>query len=176
VTVRPARMDDAAGIGAVHVASWRSTYAGILPETYLAGMSVNRQASGYERMMRWGTGVFVAEMDRQVVGFTTAMRIMGNKLGDGEIQTLYVLDDFRDLGLGRALIRAAGGYLAARNCTRAFAWVLRENPAVFFYERVGGKRAATGEVYTAGVKIPQAAYVWNPIARLLEAAPGGAEA
>jgi ribosomal protein S18 acetylase RimI-like enzyme len=169
-------MEDAAAIGAVHVASWRSTYAGILPEKFLAGMSVTRQAHGYERMMRMRMGVFVAVVEKRVVGFTTCVRIGGSTLGDGEIQTLYVLDDFRDLGLGRALLRAAGEYLTWNNCTRAFAWVLRDNPAVFFYERVGGKRAGTGETHIAGVTIPQAAYVWNPIGRLTENVPGVEEA
>ncbi len=176
ISVRPARAEDAAAIGAVHVASWRSTYAGILPETYLARLSVVRQAHGYERMMRARIGVFVAVAERQIVGFTTAIRVSGNPLGDGEIQTLYVLDDFRDRGLGRALLQAAAADLASRGCTGAFAWVLRDNPSTYFYERVGGKRAAAGTTHVAGTAIPQTAYCWNPIGRLLEKAQGVGEA
>jgi len=176
MTVRPARPEDAAAIGAVHVASWRSTYAGILPDSYLARLSVVRQAHGYERMMRHGFGVYVAVAERRVVGFTTAMRVRGGSLGDGEIQTLYVLDDFRDRGLGRALLAAAGAHLAHLDCTGAFAWVLRDNPSSYFYERVGGKRAAAGMTHVSGIAIPKTAYTWNPIGRLLEKAQGVGEA
>jgi ribosomal protein S18 acetylase RimI-like enzyme len=172
VIIRPGRPEDAAAIGAVHVASWRSTYAGILPDSYLARLSVVRQAHGYERMMRARIGVFVAIAERRVVGFTTATRVAGGPLGDGEIQTLYVLDDFRERGFGRALLRAAGEFLAGRECTGAFAWVLRDNPASYFYERVGGKRAGAGTAHVAGAAIPQSAYTWNPISRLLEKVQG----
>ena len=43
VQVREARRDDAQGIAQVHVASWRSTYHGIMPAEFLAGLSVERR-------------------------------------------------------------------------------------------------------------------------------------
>jgi NAD(P)-dependent dehydrogenase (short-subunit alcohol dehydrogenase family) len=36
IAIRRARPADAAAIGAVHVATWRSAYAGVLPDDYLA--------------------------------------------------------------------------------------------------------------------------------------------
>jgi len=45
IAVRRARPADAAAIGAVHVAAWRSTYPGILPDQYLSRLSVPRQAA-----------------------------------------------------------------------------------------------------------------------------------
>ncbi|MCH7961702.1 MAG: GNAT family N-acetyltransferase, partial [Planctomycetes bacterium] len=38
-SIRPARVEDAAAIGPVHVESWRSTYAGLLPERMLLKLS-----------------------------------------------------------------------------------------------------------------------------------------
>ena len=35
LTIRPAEIDDAAAIARVHVDTWRSTYAGIIPQHYL---------------------------------------------------------------------------------------------------------------------------------------------
>ncbi len=60
IAVRRARPSDAPLIGAVHVAAWRSAYPGILPETYLARLSVTRQAAFYDRQIRAGAGVYVA--------------------------------------------------------------------------------------------------------------------
>ena len=49
IAVRRARPDDASGIAAVHVAAWRSAYAGILEDGYLAGLSEARLAGFYHR-------------------------------------------------------------------------------------------------------------------------------
>jgi GNAT superfamily N-acetyltransferase len=166
VTVRPARREDAVGIGRVHVAAWRSAYATILPAAYLAGLSLVRQAAGYDRAIAAGACVMVAEAEGRVVGFATAAVTPGAELGEGEIQTLYVQDDWRDHGAGRALLRAVGLFLAGQGCTTAYLWVLRDNPSRWFYERLGGRPAARGTVPVAGQDVPQTAYVWDPIEAL----------
>ena len=60
IAIRRARPADAMAIAAVHVAAWRSTYPGILPDSYLAKLSVSRQAAYYDAAIRGATGVFVA--------------------------------------------------------------------------------------------------------------------
>ena len=121
ITVRRARPADAGAIGAVHVAAWRSAYPGILPDAYLAGLSAPRQAAYYDSAVRSGVGVHVAAASgtdlgalggaARIVGFVTGSPARPGRwtepLGDGEIETLYVLDDWRERGLGRRLMRAA---------------------------------------------------------------------
>jgi len=165
--IRRARAGDAVPIAQVHVAAWRSTYAGILPDRSLTGLSVPRQAAQYDADIRAGRGVFVAVGDSAVVGFTTAGPARRTGIADGEIETLYVLDDWRDQGLGRALLRAAAAYLADRDCKSLFLWVLQDNPGRWFYERQGGRAAVTGTTGVGGVQVAQVAYVWDPISRAL---------
>lgn len=180
IAIRRAKLADAAAMGAVHVAAWRSAYAGILPEAYLAGLSATRQARYYEAAIATGVSVMVAvpqEGGPRLVGFATGglgrarpgMRI----LGDGEIETLYVLDDWREQGLGRRLMRAVGKDLAARGCGSAYLWVLRDNPSRFFYEHLGGARCALGEVRVGGQDVAQVAYGWDPIEKLVASASAG---
>jgi ribosomal protein S18 acetylase RimI-like enzyme len=168
IEIRRATPADAPAIGAAHVASWRSTYPGILPDSFLAKLSVGRQAHYYDRSIRMGAGVIVAIADQRIVGFTTARPTRKSEIGDGEVETLYVLDDYKDRGIGRKLLQNAATHLATQGCTAAFAWVLQANPATFFYERLGGKRTATSLTHVAGSTIPQTAFTWNPIAKLLE--------
>jgi ribosomal protein S18 acetylase RimI-like enzyme len=175
IAVRRARPPDAPGIGAVHVAAWRSAYPGILPDDFLAKLSVARQAGHYDRAIRIGLGVHVATLSgpdaaaaSPIVGFTTARRTRHNGLAEGEVETLYVLDDFKDRGIGRRLLRASAQHLAAMGCRSAFAWVLRDNPANYFYQRLGGKRIAASSTRVAGVDVPQNAYAWDPIELLLD--------
>ena len=165
--LRPARPDDAAGIAAVHVAAWRSAYAGILPDAYLAGMSRTRQAAYYQARILAGPGVFVAAAP-EVVGFVTAGRPRTRGLGDGEVETLYVLDDWRDQGVGRGLLRAAAAHLRAAGCRSMFLWVLRDNPSRWFYGHMGGRPAMESSVRVAGTAVPQVAFLWDEIGKLLD--------
>jgi ribosomal protein S18 acetylase RimI-like enzyme len=183
ITVRRARPADAGAIGAVHVAAWRSAYPGILPDAYLAGLSAPRQAAYYDSAVRSGVGVHVAAASgadlgalggaARIVGFVTGSPARPGRwtepLGDGEIETLYVLDDWRERGLGRRLMRAAAAHLAAAGCRSAFVWVLRANPNRWFYERLGGRAAAEATIQVAGAPVVQTAYVWSPIEKLVQA-------
>jgi ribosomal protein S18 acetylase RimI-like enzyme len=185
ISVRRARPADAAAIGAVHVAAWRSAYPGILPDQFLSRLSVPRQAAYYDNAIRGGVGVHVATVSgadleaaerpggARVVGFVTGAPARTGRglspLADGEIETLYVLDDFRERGLGRRLMRSAAAHLAAAGCGSAFVWVLRENPSRWFYERLGGRTAAESTILVGGMPVAQTAYVWSPIDKLVQA-------
>jgi GNAT superfamily N-acetyltransferase len=183
ISLRKARVADAIAIGAVHVAAWRSTYPGILPDAYLAKMSVSRQAAYYDAAIRGGTGVTVATASGadvpmgsgpRIIGFTTAGRargadFAGKRLAEGEVETLYVLDDWRERGVGRRLMRASGSHLVDIGCKSAFLWVLRDNPNRWFYQHLGGRPVAEQTVQIAGQMVAQTAFVWNPIELLLTA-------
>ena len=184
ITVRRARPSDAIAIGAVHVAAWRSAYPGILPDHFLARLSIPRQAAHYDAAIRASAAVFVAAASgtdvpsgsgSRIVGFATAGRARGGEfarqLGEGEVETLYVLDDWRDRGIGRKLMRAAAGHLAEIGCKSCYLWVLRDNPSRWFYQRLGGRPVAEAMIQFAGQKVPQTAFVWDPIERLLAASP-----
>ena len=86
--------------------------------------------------------------------------------GAGEVETLYVLDDWRERGIGRALMQAAARMLRDRGCRSLFLWVLAENPSRWFYERLGGRPALRSTTPVGGVSVPRVAIVWDPIERL----------
>jgi GNAT superfamily N-acetyltransferase len=184
ICIRRARPQDAAAIGAVHVSTWRSAYAGILPDHYLSGLSRLRQAAGYEQAIidrLNGHAVFVACASgpeappdhagdgAAVVGFASGGRSRRPSLAQGEVETLYLLEDYRDRGVGRRLMRAMAAHLAAVGCRSAMLWVLRDNPSRWFYGRLGGRPAAREVIRFAGQEIEQLAYVWDPIDTLLAA-------
>lgn len=185
ISIRRARPSDAGAIGGVHAEVWRSTYPGILPDDYLAGLSAWRLGLGYERSIldrREGHAVFVAvaggsdlpsglggESGQQVIGFASGGRARRKGLADGEVETLYLLEDWRDRGVGRRLMRAMGAHLRVVGCRSAMLWVLKDNPTRWFYERLGGRPAAHEVIRVAGQSLEQMAYLWDPIEALLAA-------
>jgi len=184
INVRRARPDDAPGIAAVHVAAWRSAYAGILDDAYLAHLSETRLAAFYQRAIQdraGGHAVFVATAggsdrpgdsaspEAPVIGFASGGRARRSGLAEGEVETLYVLDDYRERAVGRRLMRAMAAHLRAIGCGSALVWVLSDNPAGWFYRHLGGKPVMTEEIRIAGRPVQQSAYAWNPIDVLLSA-------
>ncbi len=184
ISIRRARPSDAAAIAAVHVTAWRNAYAGILPEAYLADLSEVRLTAFYQRVIsdrRDGHAVFVATAsggdepggqgmaDAMVVGFASGGRARRAGLGEGEVETLYVLDDYRERGVGRRLMRAMAAHLRAIGCRSTMLWVLADNPSRFFYRHLGARPAMREAIRVAGRPVEQMAMLWDPIDTLLAA-------
>ena len=65
VDLRMANLDDAESIARIHVDTWRTTYAGMLPDDMLVAMSEEKQARMWRRMLRGGETVIVADGTRE---------------------------------------------------------------------------------------------------------------
>lgn len=173
IQIRRARPDDAAAIGAIHRTTWQDSYPGILPAPYLAGLDQRRIGAGYLRsMLRRGGGeaTFVAcSPDGTAVGFASAGRARRSGIADGEIETLYILPDWQDQGIGRRLMRAAAAHLSVIGCSSAMLWVLSANGAGWFYRRLGGRLVGRERISVGGSPVEQTAVLWNPIDLLMDA-------
>ncbi len=172
LAVRPARAEEAEAIARVHVETWRSTYAGLVPDHYLLGMSVQGQSFQWRKLLRRIAGgerqaVLVAVTpEGEVIGFGSAGpgRAAGRDRqppASGEIYTLYVQSDWQGQGAGRALLQGLLAALAAAGHETGYLWVLAENNARFFYERVGGRRVAEQVERFAGSDLLEIAYRWD---------------
>jgi ribosomal protein S18 acetylase RimI-like enzyme len=188
LNLRPAGLNDAGPIARVHVTTWRAAYAGLVPDTYLVGMTEVGQMRLWRRLLgrpQAEETILVAEIESaasaasaggpQVVGFGSCgpSRPYGLPYR-GEIFTLYVTDDWQGRGIGRALIRALFVDLVARGSRDALIWVLSANPARFFYEAVGGSPVAERKEAFAGAMLDETGYAWPDLESWLAIAPGGA--
>ena len=174
IKIRRATKSDAAEIGRVHVETWQSTYAGILPDSMLAQMSDVRQAAWWTRALSEpgeARGIFVAEApDMGVVGFGSCgpVREMpdgldGTETRVGEVYTLYVEPDFQNQGLGRRLLDAMFRQLHADGHDTAVLWMLATNPNRFFYEGMGGRIVGAQRDRFAGTSVNEIAYAWRDL-------------
>jgi len=167
--IRRASPADGRAIARVHVETWRSTYAGILPDRVMIDMRVEEKAAQWRKLIsrqtrREVTLVAIAP-GAGIVGFASGGPAAGAQLPyEGEIHTLYVLPDFQERGIGRLLLRGCFGALHARGMNSAFLWVLAQNPSRFFYEAMGGKRVGERDETLWGVVVQEAAYAWPDLA------------
>lgn len=144
--VRPARVEDAAKIAAVHVASWQDGYRGLVPQDYLdrldAAVWTARRAHRLEQIDWSRGGCFVITDDNgELAGFTHAGPTRDNDSGTvavGEVYAIYLAPGAWGKGLGRALMAAALAHLAKCGYGEATLWVLDSNTrARRFYAAAG---------------------------------------
>jgi GNAT superfamily N-acetyltransferase len=162
INVRQANIGDAGAIAHVHVASWRTTYRGIVPEAYLDALDPE------ERTQRWQEwflaapmSVFVAEDAAGIVGFANGGAIRG-KVGeyDAELYAIYLLQSAQRRGAGRSLAQALASALARKGFKSMLVWVLEQNSAVTFYQRLGGVPVGRTVTQIGGVDLPEIALGW----------------
>lgn len=167
--IRGATIEDAAHIARVHVASWRETYAGIVPEGVLASLSVDERAAAWlERIVEGKFVILVAEAAGAVCGFASGGPAREGLSGfEGEIYALYVLHSAQKQGTGAALIRRVGAELSRQGFSSAGVWVLAANPARGFYEHLGGRFVVEKPVTIGDAALPEIALGWPDLRTLV---------
>ena len=155
--VRRAWVGDAAGIAAVHVASWQRAYRGLMPAELLDSLSVPARTQWWTRTLGGtpagtpagipagttagtvGATTLVAEQDGQVIGFASVSASRDEDAdGAGELWALYLHPRHWGTGHGHVLHAHAVRALAATGAAEATLWVLTANErARRFYERHG---------------------------------------
>lgn len=163
--IRKAIETDAASIAKVHVDGWRTTYKGIVPNTYLNRLSYEEHEKNWLKGIQTN-GIYVAENERgEVVGFATGgkERTGKYKAYDGELYAIYLLETAQGEGLGRKLFEAIVKDLQEKKFTSMLIWALADNPACHFYERLGGKKVDTAEIEIDGKQLQEVAFGWEKL-------------
>jgi ribosomal protein S18 acetylase RimI-like enzyme len=164
--VRTAGIDDAAEIAKVHVASWRSTYRGLMPSDFLESLSEARYEERWRRAITdRSSAVYVAEDDHHVVAFASGGRERAGEDGfSGELYAIYVLSEAQRRGHGRGLVRAVTAGLRQMGLADMIVWVLRDNSAARrFYERLGGVYVREQPITIGSVVLREVAYGWRSL-------------
>ena len=167
VKVREARLSDAPAVGRVHVRAWQRAYrGGLMPDSYLDGLSIDERAQMWEQALarspRPRSARLVAEDARRgVLGFIVVGPAGGDADADeGEVYALNVEPEVWGQGAGRALLNAGTEHLERLGFADALLWVHPDNArACSFYEAAGWRRdggARREEVL--GIEVPEVRY------------------
>lgn len=141
VTIRPATPADAERIAAVHIASWREAYRGVVPDDHLAALDEAARAqtwrdtlTGLER----NQDVWVAEDEGAIVGFSYLgpSRDEDAERTTMEIYAIYLDPHAWGRGVARELMRTT--LAAVPDGAAVTLWALDANErARHFYRRNG---------------------------------------
>lgn len=178
--IRRAQPRDAGEIAQLHVATWRTAYTGILPDTMLLGMSPAAEQRQWSRLIATTDhqfAVHVAEAeDGRLRGYGSAGSARPSGLPfAGEVYTLYVTPDHQGQNLGRRLLFAMFAQLRAQGFGSALVWVLAANPSRFFYHAMGGALAAERRERHFGAMLDEQAYGWPDLETLCHLADSASQ-
>ena len=170
----PAGPGDAEDLARVHIQSWRETYQGLLPDSFLARMSVPVYTRRFAASLI-GPGdkeaTLVAASRSGLVGYAAGGSSRSKRAGEAEVTTLYVLRTAQGYGLGRRLLCDIARVFAANEATSLMLSVLRDNiPARGFYEHLGGQAEAPRREPGPGGVTYEVSYRWPDIRTLTKIA------
>ena len=162
--VREASIEDSASIAAIQVATWQEAYRGIVPESFLAVMSVEARTERWRDAIETrprGQTTLVASSGGKVAGFAAfgAAQRDDAPPGVGELYAIYVAPNRWEQGFGGALHQTALNGLS-REYAYAELWVLEANGrARLFYEHRGWRWDGSIKPHPFGdVEVPVVCY------------------
>jgi ribosomal protein S18 acetylase RimI-like enzyme len=141
VTVREAKLADARTIAEIHVAAWRAAYRGMMPDGYLASLSVEQRTGRWSKAISTPgpARIAVAHVNDEILGFCSFGPTRDQAPPDiAEIYSLNVRPDRWRRGAGRMLCEHAFRQAALREHAAITLWVLKQNESARrFYECLG---------------------------------------
>lgn len=176
--VRKALFEDARGIAIVHVDSWKETYKGIVPDSYLEKLTYQQREQVWETNISEDKSIiFVAENEQgEVIGFADGgKRATNSNENAGDLTSLYLLETYQGRGIGKQLLREVLLHLEELGYRKVFVEVLEDNRTRYFYEYHGATLASSSSITIGGKKLSLLIYEWTHVNEVLHSISGEEE-
>ncbi|MEK4425348.1 GNAT family N-acetyltransferase [Solibacillus sp. FSL K6-1523] len=171
MTIRKATMQDAQGIAKVHVDSWRTTYKGILPSSFLDNLSyVKREELWRNNIAVEKNVVLVAENEKgEIVGFADGATRETNLVPNAsDLTTIYLLEQYQGRGIGKKLLKEMMLSFKERQFQTIYVDVLADNKTRYYYEYYGAEYVKSVPLTIGGTVVEEAIYVWKDVNAVIE--------
>lgn len=165
--IRNALPKDARRLAEIHVKSWQESYYDLLPKSYLNHLSYSQRLPMWQKILSnpaeldW---VWVVENpDRQVIGFCHGGLPRRLDLHyDCELYSIYLLNQYKNLGIGKALFESFQHKCIHSGFKNLYLWVLEGNPSTSFYEHLGATLCSNIlEDVIGGVNVKERLYAFR---------------
>jgi GNAT superfamily N-acetyltransferase len=166
ISFREANVSDCLAVAQVHVQSWQESFAGIVPQTFLDKMSVEKRAKAFEAGFSADSyKMYVAEVpERGVVGFADFGEPR-EPIGayEGELYAIYIVPEFQRKSIGERLFHLGVDFFIGRGKGSMYLLALEVSPYRLFYEKMGGQVFGKKQVDIEGVMYDELVYGWNSL-------------
>ncbi|WP_179280991.1 GNAT family N-acetyltransferase [Paenibacillus sp. XY044] len=168
MNIRQAVVEDYPALAAVHVESWKTTYRGLIADSYLDQLTVESRLERWKQLLSRedvGFWTFVSEdEDGRVCGFIQGGACREEEAGyDAEIYALYLLQEHQGRGLGRRLVDTLTAAFRETGFASMYVWVLKDNPARQFYIKMGGRPVFDKSLSIGGQPVQETGLGWETI-------------
>jgi ribosomal protein S18 acetylase RimI-like enzyme len=167
--VRAARAADASGLARVQVASWRSAFAGLVPDAVIAELTSEEAVDQFAE--RWREAITAPPTSKhrvhvavekpgepEILGFAAAGPATDEDLWpgtDGELYELHVMPSVATEGHDQRLLHAVADTFAEDGFSTGYTWALAGDEArVEFLEAAGWAPDGSRASLDMGVKVP----------------------
>jgi GNAT superfamily N-acetyltransferase len=166
ISFREATVSDCPAVAKVHVQSWKGSFAGIVPQTFLDKMSVEKRTLAFEAGFSADSyKMYVAEVaGRGVVGFADfgePREFIGGH--EGELYAIYLAPEFQRKGIGERLFHLGVDYFIGSGKDSMYLLALEVSPYRLFYEKMGGRVIGNKQAEIEGIIYDELVYGWNSL-------------
>ena len=164
--VRTALPEDAKAMGTIHTQSWKTTYQGIVHQSFLDSIDLSKRILSAENRIKnphTDCLVLVDSTNNNVIGFSDVGPCREKNVdADGELYAIYLFQQNQNQGGGRILFAASVAAAKARGYSKMMVSVLEQNTSSRkFYEHLGGQYIGADHVDIEEHRYPTSTYIWQ---------------
>lgn len=167
IVIRKKNKEDCVHVQKIITKSWQDTYKGIVNDDFLNLLSENegeRIIASQNSFDENNNQELVLEIDKEIVGFVKYGESNDDNYKDyGEINALYILNQFKGFGYGRLLVQEAVKKLVLNGFDKMIIGCLDGNPSNDFYKHLGGKLDTTRAITRGDQNLIENVYVFEGI-------------
>ena len=164
--IRDAKPADLPALVDIHVTSWNATYPAHEPKPTHQLREQQWKKAFEKKENNWFCYV-VEKQDGDIVGFSTGNDFDNKDLNyEGQLNKIHFLKQYQRLRLGRRLVGQVVNHFIKQGIHSMILFADPANPAVRFYEGLGGKRVLDKDGKFHG------AYGWQDLQKLSELCAG----
>jgi len=160
---RDATVNDSLKLGELHARTWAETYTnGKSPNTQLRQHQWQK-AFAQENDGSWFC-ILVVNKENELVGFAKGKIYKDDDSSElqGELNKIYLLNDYQRLGLGTKLIGHVARRFLSMGINDMILFGMAENPSCYFHAAMGGKKLYSKKgIFDGG-------YRWRDLKKLAE--------
>ena len=164
--IRSANNNDATDIANICTKSWKSTYQGIIDQTFLDQLDIDKQIDRTQKTLRnpdIKTFIAVETESDETIGYSMFGPCREKNIdAEFELYAIYLYEESQGFGAGKLLFdHGYQAFIQLKHKKMMVSVLAKNTSARLFYEKMGGQIANPDRADLGGRRYPTDTYVWG---------------